>query len=151
MGAREGLFFPLLRVYPNLIRLFSTYFLGFTEKRLHDENMLEIHISSPWDSYSVSVRRFGVIHKYLGDFVKYRVLTQKPNGLFFGFTYKQLFTMKMSQHMYFILWCSYFISVRHFSDVYKVLGVLKNIKFSLKPQGSLAFVFYRKTSARDEK
>jgi hypothetical protein len=33
----------------------------------------KICISSLWDSYSVSIRRFGVIHKILSIFRKYQV------------------------------------------------------------------------------
>jgi hypothetical protein len=54
--------------------------------------MLKIHISSLWGSFSISVRCFDVVHKFLVGFEKYRVVPQNTKGL------RLLFYRKMSIH-----------------------------------------------------
>jgi hypothetical protein len=62
---------------------------------IRDKNWSEICISSPWDRYSCSVRYYVVVHVFW-CFKTYRILSQKPKGLAFGFTEKRMFAVKTS-------------------------------------------------------
>jgi hypothetical protein len=68
---------------------------------VHSENKPKICISSLWGTYSISVRCFGVAHKFLWVLknIEFRLKTQRG----FGFADKRLFTAKTCQKFVFHL------------------------------------------------
>jgi hypothetical protein len=67
------------------------------------KNYPKIHISSTWGSYSCSVRRSGVVHKFLGVLknIKFQLKTQR-GWLAFGFTKNVYSRWKLAENLYFI-------------------------------------------------
>jgi hypothetical protein len=106
----------------------------------HDENWLEIHISTPSDSYSCLVRHYGDVHDFL-RFLKISSFGSKPNGLAFGFTEKHLFAIKTD-------WKSVF----HLHETH-ILSQLENMllyTMFLRFWKNKPLWFYRKMCVRDE-
>jgi hypothetical protein len=72
----------------------------YRKTSIHGENKPKIRISSSGGPYSVSVRRFDVIHKFLVVLknIEFRLKTHR--GLAFGFAGKKcLFTTKTKQRI----------------------------------------------------
>jgi hypothetical protein len=51
----------------------------------HDENCLEICISTPWGPYYISARHFDVVHKFLGVLKIIEFFGSKSKGVSFWF------------------------------------------------------------------
>jgi hypothetical protein len=72
----------------------------YRQTSVHGKNGSKNCISSPWGSYSCSVRHYGVAQIFWG-FEKYQVSAQNSKGLAFGFNKKLRFTAKMCRKFIF--------------------------------------------------
>jgi hypothetical protein len=105
-----------------------------------DENLPEIRISSPWGSYCVWVRCFGVVHKFIGVLknIEFQLKTQRglpsvlPKIVYHDENWQKI-------HIW-SLWCKYSCSARYYGVVHNFLRFWKYWGSTQNPK-VLAFCF----------
>jgi hypothetical protein len=69
---------------------------AFTEKCLLTVKISRKSVFHPHETHILSRIDISVLYNFFRGFEKYRISTQNPKGLAFGFTEKHLFTTKTS-------------------------------------------------------
>jgi hypothetical protein len=109
---------------------------------VHGENWPKIHITTLWGPYSVSIRRFGVVHKFLGVLKKYRFLAQTPKGLAIGFYQKMsAYDENWAEIHISSLWGPYSCSVRYYGVVHILFWGFEKYRVLAQNPKMLAFGF----------